>query len=286
MNQVIHIKKERIAKHVIQFSDCMGYRANLVLGTQKAALIDTMCGVGNLRAEVESVTNLPVTVLLTHSHFDHIGGAFLYEKAWLSLPEQNHVNSEIPHLEMVYQKILNDGIADPSDTLAPLSGKTISFMTLSEGTVFDLGGVTLRAVALPGHTNASMGFISAEDSLLFTGDAATPIMCLFFENSLPIDGYLETLGKMRKLPFSYFITSHHSKLFPKKSIEDFIDCARFAKTDRGMKFQHDILPEYKGTLHIYRGNSSENDDFLALIDRSPCHRIYDKTKRKTAITID
>src|SRR5262249_15459577 len=46
---------------------------SLVIGEQKAALIDTGCGIGNLRQAVEAVTSLPVMVINTHTHLDHLG---------------------------------------------------------------------------------------------------------------------------------------------------------------------------------------------------------------------
>jgi glyoxylase-like metal-dependent hydrolase (beta-lactamase superfamily II) len=51
-----------------------GTIVNLVIGEHKAVLIDTGCGIGNLRAAVEAITDKPVTVINTHSHPDHLGG--------------------------------------------------------------------------------------------------------------------------------------------------------------------------------------------------------------------
>ena len=47
----------------------------LILGERSALLIDAGIGVSPLRPVVEAITDLPVALLLTHSHFDHIGGA-------------------------------------------------------------------------------------------------------------------------------------------------------------------------------------------------------------------
>ena len=56
----------------------------LLVGEEKAMLIDTAYGEGDLRAMVESITDKPVMVCNTHGHFDHTGGNALWEEAWMS----------------------------------------------------------------------------------------------------------------------------------------------------------------------------------------------------------
>ena len=46
----------------------------LLLGLDRAILIDTGLGVGNIKAVVDSLTNLPLFIVTTHAHWDHIGG--------------------------------------------------------------------------------------------------------------------------------------------------------------------------------------------------------------------
>lgn len=53
----------------------------LVLGQERAALIDSGMGIGDLRAEVRKITSLPCTVLNTHYHWDHIGGNRLFPES-------------------------------------------------------------------------------------------------------------------------------------------------------------------------------------------------------------
>lgn len=46
----------------------------LLCGIEKAVLIDTGLGVANIKTVVDSLTTLPVMVITTHVHWDHIGG--------------------------------------------------------------------------------------------------------------------------------------------------------------------------------------------------------------------
>ena len=53
------------------FQDVISY---LILGKERALLLDTGMGIGNIRAVAERLTKLPITVVNSHSHFDHVGG--------------------------------------------------------------------------------------------------------------------------------------------------------------------------------------------------------------------
>ena len=46
----------------------------LLIGIDKCLLIDTGLGVGNLLEVINRLTDLPVEVVVTHVHWDHIGG--------------------------------------------------------------------------------------------------------------------------------------------------------------------------------------------------------------------
>ena len=46
----------------------------LIIGTERALLIDTGIGIGNIRSVVETMTHLPYDVVNTHHHYDHVGG--------------------------------------------------------------------------------------------------------------------------------------------------------------------------------------------------------------------
>lgn len=266
----------RLDESLWQLTDPLGFRSYLLAGTRRAVLIDAMCGGGDLPAAVRSITELPMTAALTHCHFDHIGGAFFFPEVLLSAAEQPRWETERCHLAMAYKAFQREGVFPPQEPWCLRDGRMPAFRDVLEGDTLDLGGLTLRAVALPGHTAGSMGYLCPQRELLFSGDAVTPIMCLFFPESLSISRYRETLQKIQLLPVRAFYTGHQARSFSTAELADFDACAAFAQEDRGMYWQHDILPEFRGALHVYRGDSSESDDFLALISQQiPARRSAD-----------
>lgn len=62
-----------------QFEEVISY---LIIGDQRALLFDTGLGIGNIRSVVDPLTELPVLVLNSHSHYDHIGGNHLFERIY------------------------------------------------------------------------------------------------------------------------------------------------------------------------------------------------------------
>ncbi len=46
----------------------------LIEGRDRAVLLDTGLGIARVRPVVEELTRLPVSVVNTHYHFDHVGG--------------------------------------------------------------------------------------------------------------------------------------------------------------------------------------------------------------------
>ena len=55
----------------------------LIIGEEKALLLDTGCGVCDLKELVSELTDKPVMVALTHGHRDHAGGFGACDEIWL-----------------------------------------------------------------------------------------------------------------------------------------------------------------------------------------------------------
>ena len=76
----MNYQSEKINEHFIRIIDKTGVACYLVIGEEKACLLDTCNGFGNIKEYVEQLTDKPVFVLLTHGHHDHMGGANLFDE--------------------------------------------------------------------------------------------------------------------------------------------------------------------------------------------------------------
>ncbi len=76
-------KSRKIFDNVTLISGLAGEQCYLVEGSERALLIDGLTGVGSLRAYIRELTDLPVLMVVTHGHLDHIGAAFEYKECFI-----------------------------------------------------------------------------------------------------------------------------------------------------------------------------------------------------------
>jgi glyoxylase-like metal-dependent hydrolase (beta-lactamase superfamily II) len=79
----------------------------------------------------------------------------------------------------------------PND-LPLISNYRGTVVPLADGTQFDLGGLTVAAVELFGHTEGSVGFLDSTKRF-FTGDAIGARRCLMQPTRLPLEALLGVL---------------------------------------------------------------------------------------------
>ena len=68
----------------------------LLCGEESAVLIDTGLGVSNIREIVDNLTKLPVMVVTTHIHWDHIGGHKYFDNIAVHEKEKNWLSVRFP----------------------------------------------------------------------------------------------------------------------------------------------------------------------------------------------
>lgn len=148
----------------------------LLVGEERALLLDTGIGIGDLRGLVEQLTDKPYDVAITHGHGDYVGGAGWFDRVWLNekdwdcFPFPNSIENRREYAEMIRNREHKHYPYDPETDIRPWP-KTPERLPLADGQVFDLGGRTVTAYECPGHTPGEMVFIDSATRILFAGDA-------------------------------------------------------------------------------------------------------------------
>ena len=75
---------EKLNTHMTAIRSLTGEIMYLIEGEEKAVLVDTCLGVGHLRKFVETLTEKPITVILTHGHVDHALGAPEFDEVYMN----------------------------------------------------------------------------------------------------------------------------------------------------------------------------------------------------------
>lgn len=131
----------------------------LLLGSRRALLFDTGPGIYSIRAAVRQLTRLPLIVIPSHLHFDHVGD--LAEFSDVRLLDTPALRAEARGGEFVEtpaQFMLKSGIR------YHVAG------WVKDGQRIDLGGRTLTLYSTPGHTPDSVSILDDGGRRLFTGD--------------------------------------------------------------------------------------------------------------------
>ena len=207
---------------VHHIEDALGVCMTLLVGRERALLVDTGYGLEDVAAFARSITPLPVTVMLTHGHHDHALGARWFRRVEL-LPEDTAVYAlytDVPQRRRVLESARSRGI--PVDEKGYLAASMAEAEPLGTGEM-DLGGLTARVIPCPGHTPGSAVVYVPEQHLLLTGDDWNPCTWLFFPEALPVRDYLKNVRGLTQLPFEWVLCSHRFELFPRKMMTDFLD---------------------------------------------------------------
>ncbi|MDR0583568.1 MAG: MBL fold metallo-hydrolase [Treponema sp.] len=218
-----NFRSERISASTIRIFTPTGESVYLVEGTRKAMLLDAGLGLGNLAEFVQSLTQKPLDLLVTHGHMDHSGGAAAFGKAYLNPKEiplaESHNNIES---KKQYAAFWLKGAA-PDDR--DFTGGVPEWLPLRGGDSFNLGKVTLVCRELPGHTAGIMTVLNREERSILLGDACNVLTMLVDQSALPVEQYKAELLKFRAAygdEFDRVLLSHGSGDAPKAVLDGVI----------------------------------------------------------------
>lgn len=204
------------------------------MGSKEAILFDS--GTGENKREsiaqvTRSLTQLPITVLLSHFHFDHIG----------NLSDFNRIG--IPDIQSLKNRISVDSlIALNKDETLTDSAVTLKVSKLfAVGKDIDLGNRKIQILPTPGHTKESISMIDNENRFIFTGDLVYNGLLLLND----CNAYVKSINEMLEISDSkYRVFGSHGKpevnyeqlVRIKKSIEVYLTDSSSVKPLRQINF--------------------------------------------------
>lgn len=186
---------EKIAENTYKIDESGVANCYLLIGDDKALLIDTGCGAGNLKEAVERLTEKPLFVAVTHRHPDHAGGAWQFGTYYVHKDDKKWVYGFMsqPLVSKRMLKIMG------TSRERKLRRKRCRIVAIDDGHRFDLGNRTVVVKAVPGHTKGSVLFLDEKERLMFTGDNTN--FCLWMH--LPGCTSLETWMRSGKTILDY-----------------------------------------------------------------------------------
>lgn len=162
----------------------------LLVGNERALLIDSGMTIKNAREIAQSLTHLPIQLLNTHADRDHIGSNYEFDAFYMNPSECSN-----------FYKTQNN------------KGKIIPVW---DGDVIDLGERPLEIITIPGHTPGSLAVLDKKNRVLISGDPIQDGDIFMFGIQREIHAYQHSLLKLEKYKneFDTIYPSHGS--FPIK----------------------------------------------------------------------
>lgn len=181
-----------------QWEETIGY---LIVGNRRAIEFDTGMGIGDIKKVIEELTQLPVTVLNSHTHGDHVGGNWEFDDVEGMDTEYTRTHAKGSNgvqAEIAPGKICGALPAGfDARTYATRPWKIAAF--IHDGSRFDLGGRTIEVLATPGHTPDSISLMDRKNGLLFTGDTFYPGTIYLFGPGTDLDAYAASVHRLAAL---------------------------------------------------------------------------------------
>lgn len=202
----------------------VGFQQYLILGEEKALLIDSGMGIGSLRAEVEKVTKLPVILINTHGHPDHAGGNAEFPPA-LMCPAEFDVYEKMAALEYRQQ---DSGPGGPGEHRKPVELQPTGPepVPVEDGARIDLGGRIVEVVYTPGHTHGSISIFDTRTASLFAGDNVMADRVSVYEwNAGTVKDLHRSLLRMKALGPSKIYSGHRPNVLEPEQLDRELRCA-------------------------------------------------------------
>lgn len=174
----------------------------LIVGQKQAVLFDTGMGISDIKKVIAELTAVPILVLNSHTHNDHVGGNWQFETVYgmdTDFTRENARGSrDDAQAELGPGQICGQlpvGFDRKSYVTRPWKIKAY----IHDADRIDLGGRILEVIATPGHTPDSIALLDRANGLLFSGDTYYPAPIWLFRPETDLDAYAASIRRLAAL---------------------------------------------------------------------------------------
>lgn len=174
----------------------------LILGEKRAMLFDTGMGISDLKKVIAGITKLPIIVLNSHTHDDHVGDNWEFETIYgmdTDFTRQNARGSREDAQAEVTPDQICGALPKGFDVKAYVTRPWKITSYIHDGEKIDLGGRTLQVIATPGHTPDAISLLDPANGLLFTGDTYYPAPIWLYRPETDLDAYAASIRRLAAL---------------------------------------------------------------------------------------
>lgn len=191
----------------------------LILGHDKAVLFDTGMGISDIRKVVNELMGgdaatrrgtqgkkpsleLPIIVLNSHTHDDHVGGNWQFESIYSMDTDFSRQNARGSIADAQAEITRGEVCGDLPRNFDAKSYRTKPWTIskyIHDGDRLDLGGRTLEILATPGHTPDAISLFDRANGLLFTGDTYYPAPIWLYRPETDLDAYAKSIARLAAL---------------------------------------------------------------------------------------
>ena len=196
-----------------QWQEVISY---LIVGDDKAVMFDAGNGIGDIRAIVDSLTNLPVIVVNSHAHFDHVGGNYQFDNI-VSIDTaygRKHANglpNEDVRIELSPEALCRNLPVDVTQDTHVVRPYAEKVAWVEDGYTIDIGGHVLEIRHMPGHSPGSVVLLDRARGYLWSGDTYYPGPIWLIAPSTDFAAYRHSIGKLAELApdFRHVFPAHN-----------------------------------------------------------------------------
>jgi glyoxylase-like metal-dependent hydrolase (beta-lactamase superfamily II) len=131
--------------------------------------------IANIKEEVTALTERSITVVNSHSHWDHVGDNHRFPLIAIHYAEAHLLRKGVFTEELRQEMRPEMFFRPPPAGFDPRQYKVSpsrASLLLDEGSLLDLGKRTLTVLHTPGHSPGSISLLEEKEGLLFSGDTA------------------------------------------------------------------------------------------------------------------